>query len=134
MHLSHSKPKKRRIRGQNKLKQAKSNIKNKTTAKLQQKKQNKTVSRKQHKAHEDPNFSIDNDSPVLDDSEDTVEGDNEYTGCGEDYYKTIKTEDWMKCLVCGRWMHEDSSNYTDLCDLCGKHSRKYKTYLHLLKY
>ncbi|KAK4873794.1 hypothetical protein RN001_013154 [Aquatica leii] len=103
-----------------KKKQTNKNIKNKTTAKLQQKKQNK----KQHKGHEDADSSMDYDSPVLDDSKDTIEEDNECTGCRKDYYKTTKTDDWIKCRVCERWIHEGCSKYTDLCDLCGKHSRK----------
>jgi acetyl-CoA carboxylase beta subunit len=47
-------------------------------------------------------------------------------GCKEDYRKTKKTEDWIKCTICVRCMHEGFTTYTDLCQQCGKHGRKKK--------
>lgn len=83
----------------------------------------KTIRKKKYEPQSDS--SLDYDSPILNESEDSDEGyENECAGCGEDYFKTKKTEDWIKCLRCGRWMHDGCTKYTDMCDLCGKHAKK----------
>ncbi|XP_031342963.1 tigger transposable element-derived protein 1-like [Photinus pyralis] len=41
-------------------------------------------------------------------------------GCDEEYSKTKKPVDWIQCLKCERWFHEDCTKYGDLCDTCGK--------------
>jgi hypothetical protein len=67
-----------------------------------------------------------NDSSDTDNNEEAADYENECVGCKEDYRKTKKTEYWIKCTICGRWMHEGCTTYTDLCQQCGKHGRKKK--------
>jgi hypothetical protein len=73
--------------------------------------------------------SAPNDSSDTDNNEEAADYENECVGCKEDYRKTKKTEDWIKCTICGRWMHEGCTTYTDLCQQCGKHGRKKKYWL-----
>jgi hypothetical protein len=67
-----------------------------------------------------------NDSSDTDNNEEAADYENECVGCKEDYRKTKKTEDWIKCTICVRCMHEGFTTYTDLCQQCGKHGRKKK--------
>jgi hypothetical protein len=43
------------------------------------------------------------------------------TGCDEQYVEP-STEDWIQCVKCQRWWHEQSSSFegdlTFLCDIC----------------
>jgi hypothetical protein len=70
-----------------------------------------------------------NDSSDTDNNEEAADYENECVGCKEDYRKTKKTEDWIKCTICGRWMYEGCTTYTDLCQQCGKHCGKKKYWL-----
>lgn len=69
------------------------------------------------------NSDTDSDENVPYEEEDTQmseEDDSECVGCGEKYTNTRKCEDWVQCLHCKRWSHENCSKYENLCDLCGK--------------
>jgi hypothetical protein len=48
-----------------------------------------------------------NDSSDTDNNEEAADYENECVGCKEDYRKTKKTEDWIKCTICGRWSTKD---------------------------
>lgn len=59
--------------------------------------------------------------PLQDDSCDDFDQDEEEcVGCGEDYNLTILKCDWIKCVRCHRWLHENCTNFTDVCNRCGK--------------
>lgn len=60
------------------------------------------------------------------DDENISDYENECVGCGEDYRKTKKAEDWIKCLICGRWLHEGCTPFLNLCVQCSKHAMKKK--------
>ncbi|XP_063221784.1 uncharacterized protein LOC134530668 [Bacillus rossius redtenbacheri] len=53
-------------------------------------------------------------------SDDLDQEDEECIGCGEDYNLTVLTCDWIKCVRCRRWLHENCTNFTDVCNNCGK--------------
>ncbi|KAK9717410.1 DDE superfamily endonuclease [Popillia japonica] len=63
---------------------------------------------------------------VHDDSDDEDQSnlDNICVGCGEDYGEdygqTVKSDDWIQCIRCERWLHETCTKYANFCDLCGK--------------
>ncbi|CAH1111262.1 unnamed protein product [Psylliodes chrysocephalus] len=46
---------------------------------------------------------------VLNDEEETendLDYENKCAGCKEDYRITKEKEDWIRCLICSRWLHE----------------------------
>lgn len=59
------------------------------------------------------------------DSEDSAGEDYEYDciRCGENYFKTKKIEDWIQCIFCLKWMHENYTPFESTCDTCGKKAR-----------
>ncbi|XP_044761182.1 tigger transposable element-derived protein 6-like [Coccinella septempunctata] len=46
--------------------------------------------------------------------------ETECVGCGESYNKTRKQEDWLKCIICQKWFHENCSSFLNTCQNCGK--------------
>lgn len=85
--------------------------KNKTKAQMK-----KTKKRKRYSDTEDE------DEPVLLESGDSsAEEDdiNNCVGCGENYYQTKLIEDWIQCIVCKRWVHENCTEFDDKCHPCG---------------
>lgn len=57
---------------------------------------------------------------IYDDSSSYDDESEMCVGCGEEYRNTKKGEDWIKCINCGRWMHEGCTKYVSFCDSCGK--------------
>lgn len=57
---------------------------------------------------------------LLSDNESEDFDANECVECLEDYSKTQSTCDWIKCVICTRWLHESCSIYEDKCALCGR--------------
>lgn len=47
------------------------------------------------------------------------ENDNTCVECLESYYHTKKKTDWIQCLQCSGWFHEDCSNFSEKCNKCG---------------
>lgn len=45
-------------------------------------------------------------------------------GCGENYYKTHLCEDWLQCIVCQFWVHENCTEFEDMCSKCGAEKKK----------
>ncbi|XP_060806689.1 uncharacterized protein LOC132903177 [Amyelois transitella] len=41
-------------------------------------------------------------------------------GCGDNYYQTELIEDWIQCMICKRWVHENCTEFDDKCHPCGK--------------
>lgn len=52
--------------------------------------------------------------------------ENLCVGCGEDYRHTKKKVDWIKCVHCQLWLHENCTSYGDFCQKCGKLDKKGK--------
>ena len=46
--------------------------------------------------------------------------ENECVECLELYKQTRSTADWIKCVKCGRWLHETCSVYANKCSACGR--------------
>ena len=46
--------------------------------------------------------------------------ENEYSECLEEYGKTKDGCDWINCVVCSRWLHENSSKFLSKCAVCGR--------------
>ncbi|KAG5896726.1 hypothetical protein JTB14_014602 [Gonioctena quinquepunctata] len=47
-------------------------------------------------------------------------------GCDENYYKTVLLEDWLQCQVCMFWVHENYTEFGDMCWSCGQAKKKAK--------
>lgn len=56
----------------------------------------------------------------------SVIDDTECTGCGESYSSTRKKEDWLQCIICQMWFHENCSSFISTCQNCGKTAFKKK--------
>lgn len=104
-------------------------IEAKKASKRGKKKQQITKPKKRKNGNREISESSDDDLdiPVTNDSEDEEEwNENECIGCGEDYRQTNKTEDWIQCVICNRWCHENCTKYVNLCDTCGNVTAKKK--------
>lgn len=60
-----------------------------------------------------------------DESQDEA-NDYECVECFDDYQKTKSKVDWIKCIMCRKWLHEDCTLYGDYCNQCGR-TRLYQT-------
>ncbi|KAJ8718263.1 hypothetical protein PYW08_002500 [Mythimna loreyi] len=60
-------------------------------------------------------MSISNNS---DESESEAYKDSECKECFEEYKKTKSTADWIQCVMCKKWLHEDCTMYGDYCNKC----------------
>ncbi|KAH9627856.1 hypothetical protein HF086_001752 [Spodoptera exigua] len=47
------------------------------------------------------------------------ENENTCVECLESYFYTKKKSDWIQCLQCSGWLHEDCSNFAEKCNKCG---------------
>lgn len=74
--------------------------------------------------------STESEAIILDDSsnggEHISDVENECIGCMEDYRQTKKKDDWIKCILCLRWLHEGCTSYIDVCQKCGADATKKK--------
>nr|CAI5824539.1 unnamed protein product [Callosobruchus analis] len=61
---------------------------------------------------------------LQDDDDDVDDVECCCVGCGELYNCTKKDVDWIKCISCQLWLHEDYSKYESMCDVCGKKQDK----------
>lgn len=76
---------------------------------------------------ESSDSSEDEDAAVYQESDDsTTWNDDECVGCGEDYNDTTSKADWLRCISCSRWFHEDCSSYPNKCQQCGKCKTHFK--------
>ncbi|KAK9693555.1 hypothetical protein QE152_g34119 [Popillia japonica] len=77
---------------------------------------------KRKRRHESTSSESDGDV-ILDDSysgQETLDDlENQCVGCLEDYRLTKKKEDWLRCIMCSRWLHEGCTSYINTCQLCG---------------
>lgn len=113
-------------------------VKNRTAKKTKQTKKNtpekkipkkKTIVRKRKRS---PSPSSDEEEENIDiqyeeESDNLSEVDEtECTGCGESYNSTRKKEDWLQCIICQMWFHENCSSFSNTCQNCGKTAFKKK--------
>lgn len=73
-----------------------------------------------------PRFSSESEQEFDESDSDQTESDKENTQCREcfdDYASTKSTADWIQCLMCKLWLHEDCTLYGDYCNRCG-HKKK----------
>ncbi|CAH2002948.1 unnamed protein product [Acanthoscelides obtectus] len=70
---------------------------------------------KQHKKRKPSTTETESDSSLdihlQDDDDDVDDEDSWCVGCGELYSCTKTDVDWIKCISCQRWLHEDCSIY-----------------------
>lgn len=45
-------------------------------------------------------------------------------GCGENYYETLLVEDWLQCKLCQFWIHENCTEFDDMCSKCGQETKR----------
>lgn len=85
-------------------------------------KQHKKVKKRLRKKFEDFSSTSEDEMEInfLSDHESEDFDINECVECLEDYSKTQSTSDWIKCVVCTKWLHESCSIYKDKCALCGR--------------
>lgn len=60
------------------------------------------------------------DAIVFEDTSDYEDESNKCVSCGEEYDKTTKSDDWIKCINCLGWLHEGCTKFVNVCDVCGK--------------
>lgn len=46
--------------------------------------------------------------------------ENECAQCFEQFSETISKSDWIKCINCGRWLHESCTMYGTKCNMCAR--------------
>lgn len=64
---------------------------------------------------------------VFDDTSDSETDDREKDncrGCGDNYYTTELCEDWIQCTICMFWVHENCTEFEDMCSYCGNKKKK----------
>lgn len=74
-----------------------------------------------------PSSESDEDFESKEDSDSDINeefNENECVGCLEDYNTTTRSDDWIRCIDCNRWMHENCTKFKNKCDSCGKYGRK----------
>lgn len=46
--------------------------------------------------------------------------ENECAECFEHFLETTSKSDWIKCINCGRWLHESCTLYGAKCNMCAR--------------
>ncbi|KAL3287968.1 hypothetical protein HHI36_002424 [Cryptolaemus montrouzieri] len=73
-----------------------------------------------------PRFSSESEQEFDESDSDQTKSDKVNTQCREcfdDYASTKSTADWIQCLMCKLWLHEDCTVYGGYCNRCG-HKKK----------
>ncbi|CAH2089142.1 unnamed protein product [Euphydryas editha] len=85
----------------------------------------KSVKKRVFKKKVEVSSSEDETDVILesDDSCDDVQEVNNCVGCGENYFTTSSTEDWIQCVTCRFWVHEDCTFFENYCQKCGIKSK-----------
>lgn len=50
--------------------------------------------------------------------------ENECVECLEEYEKTNSSADWIKCVICLRWLHETCTIHNNMCSVCGRMEKR----------
>lgn len=100
----------------------------KNIAEIVEKKTHKPVTVRKRKAIRQKSVSSsDEEQPILCDTSPDEDKENEADNCaecGENYYSTRLIEDWLQCLICHLWVHENCTEFEDMCSKCGQKKRK----------
>ncbi|KAL3274369.1 hypothetical protein HHI36_015767 [Cryptolaemus montrouzieri] len=70
-----------------------------------------------------PRFSSESEQEFDESDSDQTKSDKVNTQCREcfdDYASTKSTADWIQCLMCKLWLHEDCTLYGDYCNRCAQ--------------
>lgn len=87
-------------------------------------KQAKKASRNK-KAADSSSESDASENMILDsEDEEEIFDENECVGCLENYFKTKRKDDWIKCVKCSRWLHEQCTSFPNMCMRCGRQQVK----------
>ncbi|KAF5270228.1 hypothetical protein FQA39_LY08442 [Lamprigera yunnana] len=73
------------------------------------------------------NLNLESDVDVQLDSEDEgaeEDSDADCVGCGENYNRTKKLEDWIKYTICKQWLHENCIYYNNMYQKCGENRKE----------
>lgn len=90
--------------------------KGKFTAKTVPKGKQKTLKLQvDESSDEDLSLSLHDSSSDLENHDDAT-----CSGCGDEYTKTTKDEDWIQCIHCQQWVHEGCTKYQNTCEICVK--------------
>ncbi|KAJ2944518.1 hypothetical protein O0L34_g3863 [Tuta absoluta] len=91
--------------------------------KIKQEKTSEKIGRKKKpQQRKESSETEDDEEPILLESGDSSPVESfvdDCVGCGDNYYKTELTEDWIQCSICERWAHENCTEYDDKCHPCG---------------
>lgn len=90
--------------------------------KIKKEKATQKHTKKKAKERKESTETEDDEEPILLESGDSslVESlVDDCVGCGDNYYTTDLTEDWIQCIICKRWAHENCTEYDDKCHPCG---------------
>lgn len=100
----------------------KENKSNKKEKKIEKETIKKNVPRKRKSLRRLSDSSDDDEELVLCDVSDEERGgeENICVGCSENYYETLLVEDWLQCNICKLWVHENCTEFDDMCSKCGK--------------
>lgn len=91
--------------------------------KIEVKKKGKAVKKRISKKKKDETSSEEDINLTLESDDDPcpdIQEDYNCVGCGDNYFSTIRKEDWIQCLTCSFWVHEDCTSYENYCQKCGK--------------
>ncbi|XP_046739568.1 uncharacterized protein LOC124407470 [Diprion similis] len=71
--------------------------------------------------------SGDEEQPVLCDTSDKKGEGREKencVGCGENYFETHLIEDWLQCIICQLRLHENCTEFDNMCSKCGQRKKR----------
>lgn len=113
------------IKEENKTKSVKKTDKTNKTKMTEKPKKKLPIKRKSMKNISESSNDEEEDIILNDSSEedDSKEEDN-CVGCGENYYQTQLIEDWIQCAICLLWVHENCTEFDNICSKCGQHKKK----------
>lgn len=103
------------------------NVNRKAKGKTITRETKRNAKKKQSKKRKAPTTDTESDSSLdihFQDDDDDEDDEESCVGCGELYSCTKKVVDWIKCISCQLWLHENCSKYESMCDICGKKQNK----------
>lgn len=94
------------------------------TSENRQKVATKDVSKKQKSVAKASKKVVELTSSDTDNSENG--DDDRCKECHEYYYVTREECDWIMCIVCKKWLHENCTKFSDTCIDCGRNNKSKK--------
>lgn len=84
------------------------------------KKKEKSVKKRVFKKKIEETSDEEDNDLTLESDDDPCDDENNCIECGENYFSTIRKEDWIQCLNCRFWVHEDCTSFENYCQKCGR--------------